>query len=153
MKLIEKIKRTDPEALLTFYPGIEREMLFNFNAHKLKLAIPLLSVQRFVQQEKDTNNLVQGNGNYENRELFNVENIYMFCRGDFEIFEKEKQVEMDKWLYKNGSLFLAITNPLFHKGNLIQEAKCFLISNNNYLTNYINNVDSKLAIDYFTKVK
>ncbi|MBS1743106.1 MAG: hypothetical protein JST81_08735 [Bacteroidetes bacterium] len=151
MTLKEHLEKMDKEKLLFFYPGVEREMLFNFNAYKLKLALPLEKIRRIALPEEMLATSDQKKWHDFDKELINVDTVYLFSKADFEIFDKEKQVEGDKWIYKKGSLFLTITNPLFHKRNIIQDAKCWLTSSGPHLMNYINYVDSTLAFEYFNK--
>jgi len=147
----EYLEEKEIDKLLLFYPIVEREMLFNFSAYKLKLAFPLDKIRRMALPEEMLKTSDQKKWHDFDRELINVDTVYLFSKADFEIFDKEKQVEGDKWIYKKGSLFLTITNPLFHKRNIIQDAKCWLTSSGPYLMNYINYVDSTLAFEYFNR--
>lgn len=151
MTIKEKLEKIDKERSLTFYSGVEREMLFNFNAYKLKLAFPLEKIERIAQPEEMLTTSDQKKWHDFDRKLINVNTVYICSKVDFEIFNKEKQIEGDKWIYKKGSLFVTITNPLFHKMNIIQDAKCCLTSSGPHLMNYINYVDSMLAFEYFNK--
>ena len=153
MNLLKHLEKLDKEKLLTFYPEIEREMLFNFNAYKLKLAVPLEKIRIIALPEEMLTTADQKKLHDHDKELNNVDTVYIFSKADFEIFEKEKQVEGNKWIYKKGSLFLTITNPVFHKRNIIQDAKCWLTSSGTHFMNYRNYVDSSLAFDYFNNPK
>jgi len=147
MHLGEYIEKLYPKYNLSFLPRIERELVFNFEAYKLKLAIPLT---KFRTPSQYTNGKTQVD-NFD-KVINDVQTIHICSQSDLEIFERERVIEPDKWIYnKENTLFLTITDPVFYKSELIQEAKCWLISNELYLMNYIKRVNSNLAKEYFKR--
>lgn len=152
MNLKEYIEKENGEKeLLIFYPYCERELLFNFNAYRLNLMTPLDKVRRIALPEEMLSTYDQKKWHDFDKEVLNVETVYIASKAYFELFDKEKKVEDGKWLYTEGSLFLAITNPLFYQKKVIQDAKCWLTSSGPHLMNYIKYVDSTLASQYFNK--
>lgn len=151
MNLKAYLEKNDKEKVLLFYPAIEREMLFNFNAYKLKLVKSLEKITRIALPDEMLATYDEKRLNDFDKEINNVDTIYIASKADFETFDREKQIKDGKWVFEKGKLFLTITNPIYFKRTLIQEPKCWLTSNSLHLMNYIRYIDSNLAFEYFNK--
>ena len=151
MKVIDYIKQFE-DPLMVFLPGVHRQRLYNFDAYKLSLEVPLLKIANKITSRDEKNVCLAWASEDSNNTLkyiLNVTTVYIAGETDYRTFQNEKKIEKDKWLYKSGSLQLFITDPVYFDRTLIQESKCWLTSSTFYLPNYVKKVDSNLADKYF----
>ncbi len=136
---------------LVFYSSFDRELVFNFSAYKLTLVEPIAKVRRVALPGECLSTDAQRRWHDFDKYLENVREIYIASKSDFDLLQNEITIEYDKWIYTGNSLHLTISNPIYHKKLVIQDAKCWLTSDSGHLGNYINSIDFGLIYSYFDK--